>query len=99
MYYDVEDIRSHVAHMTGVEESRVQFSACIFSWRGAMSQKSYDSLLAMGLSLGQCEVLNVCQLDGSYHAYIAGSRSTLHQRKYVGNPTARVKGVTRTRDH
>ena len=93
LYYDVADIRQHVAQLTKVDEEHVSLSACVFSWRGAMSRISHEGLVTMGLSTAQCELLSVCHLKKSYQAIIAGSRSTLRQRGVVGSPTARAKGV------
>ena len=76
-YYDTPEIRDWAASKAECDPQRVQVSAVVFNWRGAIAQPSALDLLRLGLTRGDLRLLSVVVLEKGFAAYMFSRRSTM----------------------
>lgn len=82
-YYDQPAIREYVAGLANVDPLEVQFSSVALNWRGALAKASERTLLLLGLTRRQLEIISVRTLEGGSDIYRAFRGSTWRKARRV----------------
>lgn len=74
--YDLPEIRSFVATLTGVLAVSVEFSSVTLSWRGALARDSSDFLTRVGFDQHAQMLLSIRCVEQGFQIYLSFQRST-----------------------